>query len=82
MCYFGLCHDGLDGFDDVSALSVINLMATVKQKTTLKVNKNLRMVFWVPEDAHPRDVIVLNYLMISSSQLYRLLCEQWTFLWS
>lgn len=39
MCYFGLYHEGLAGFDDVSVLSVINLMVTVKQKITLKVNK-------------------------------------------
>ena len=60
MCYFGLCHDGLAGFDDVSVLSVINLMATVEQKITLKVNKTLRTVFWMPEDAHTQNVIVVN----------------------
>jgi len=35
-------------------------MATVEQKITLKVNKTLRTVFWMPEDAHTQNVIVVN----------------------
>lgn len=37
-CYLELYHNGLASFADVSVLSVINLMVTVKRKTTLKVN--------------------------------------------
>lgn len=35
-------------------------MATVEQKITLKVNKNLRMILWMPKDAHPQNIMVFK----------------------
>lgn len=60
MCYFGLYRDGQAGFDGASVLSVINLMVTVKQKITSEVNKNLRMIFGMPKEAQPQNIIVVN----------------------